>query len=69
MRPTLIQLPDHLHAQAQALARTTGRTLEEVLTEAVEQGLRSPRGRRSAPAADADNIWQSLTMPEDMTST
>ena len=69
MRPTLIQLPDDLHAQAQALARTTGRTLEEVLTEAVEQGLRSRRVRRSTPAADADNVWKRLTMPEDMSST
>lgn len=39
MTTTTIELPDELRAQAEALARTTGRSLAEVLTEAVSQGL------------------------------
>ena len=39
MTSTTIQLPDELHVQALALAETTGHTLEDVLTEAVAQGL------------------------------
>ena len=55
---TTIELPEELHAQALALAETTGRTLEDVLAEAVAQGLAHDRwfrieverGRRSAAA-------------------
>lgn len=39
MTTTTIELPDDVRAQAEALARTTGRSLAEVLTEAVSQGL------------------------------
>ena len=39
MTTTTIELPDEVRAQAEELARTTGRSLAEVLTEAVSQGL------------------------------
>ncbi len=65
---TTITLPDELHAQVQALAETTGRTPEDVLAEAVVQGLAYDRwfreqveiGRRSAeqgPLIPAEDIW------------
>jgi predicted transcriptional regulator len=80
MTSTTIQLPDDLHAQAQALAETTGRTLEEVLTEAVaqglaydrwfvasvEQGLLSTRAGRFASPEEVDAMWNRLTTPEAM---
>ena len=40
---TRIELPEGLHAQAQALAETTGRTIEDMLAEAVAQGLAHDR--------------------------
>ena len=68
---TTIPLPNDLHAQAQALATTLGRTLEEVLTEAVAQGLaydhwiraEAEKGRRSAehgPLIPAEQVWSDL---------
>jgi predicted transcriptional regulator len=68
MATTTIELPDELQTQAEALARTTGRSLAEVLTEAVGQGLaydlwfreQVEEGRRSAreePLIPADQVW------------
>ena len=82
MTSTIIRLPDDLHAQAQALARTTGRTLEEVLTDAVAQGLAydhrfvaaAEEGRRStqtgnvASPAEVEDMWNRLSTPEDLTA-
>lgn len=48
MTTTAIELPDELRAQAEALAETTGRSLTEVLTEAVAQGLAYDRWFRAA---------------------
>lgn len=75
---TRIELPEELHAQAQALAETTGRTIEDVLAEAVAQGLAHDRwfrteverGRRSAAAdrfaapAEVEAMWMRVTTPE-----
>ena len=55
---TRIELLEELHARARALAQTTGRTPEDVLAEAVAQGLAHDlwfrveveMGRRSAAA-------------------
>lgn len=66
MTPTIIQLPDDLHARARALARTTGRTLEEVLTEAVAQGLRASQAGHVASPDAAEDMWNRLTVPGDM---
>jgi predicted transcriptional regulator len=66
---TTITLPDELHAQVQALAETTGRTIEDVLAETVVQGLAYDRwfreqveiGRRSAehgPLIPAEDVWE-----------
>ena len=77
---TTIHLPNALHAQAQALAATMGRTLEEVLTEAVAQGLaydrwfvaavdeslQSTRAGRFAAPEEVEAMWQRLTTPEAM---
>lgn len=68
MTTTTIELPDDLQAQAEALARTTGSSLAEVLTEAIAQGLAYDRwfreqvgeGQRSAreePLIPADQVW------------
>jgi len=68
---TTITLPDGLHAQLRALAESTGRTVEEVLAEAVAQGLAYDRwfraevekGMRSAqvgPLIPADQVWEEL---------
>lgn len=68
MTATTIELPDAVRAQAEALARTTGRSLAEVLTEAVSQGIsydlwfraQVEEGRRSAredPLVPADQVW------------
>lgn len=35
----VIDLPDDLHEQAQAIARDTGRTLSEVVTDLMRRGL------------------------------
>jgi predicted transcriptional regulator len=35
---TTVTLPDSLHAQVQALAERTGRTVEEVVAETIAQG-------------------------------
>ena len=67
MATTTIELPDEVRAQAEALARTRGRSLAEVLTEAVAQGLaydhwfsaQVEEGRRSAreePLVPADQV-------------
>ena len=71
MTSITIQLSDDLHAEAQALAQTTGRSLEEVLAEAVAQGLAYDRwfraevakGHRSAergPLIPAERVWADL---------
>ncbi len=39
MTTTTLELPDEVRARAEALAKTTGRSLAEVLTDAVIQGL------------------------------
>ncbi len=68
MTTTAIDLPDEVRAQAEELARTTGRSLAEVLTEAVSQGIsydlwfraQVEEGRRSArdePLVPADRVW------------
>ena len=68
MTTTTIELPDEVRTQAEELARTTGRSLAEVLTEAVSQGIsydlwlreQVEEGRRSArdePLVPADQVW------------
>jgi predicted transcriptional regulator len=80
MTTTTIELPDQLRAQAEALAATTGRSLAEVLTEAVaqglaydrwfraevEEGLRSTVEGRFASPAEVEAMWERLTTPEAM---
>ncbi len=80
MTTTTIHLPADIYGQAQLLARTTGRTLDEVLVEAVAQGLAYDRWFRSAvqEALDAtkagqlaapeevEAMWNRLTTPEAM---
>jgi predicted transcriptional regulator len=80
MATTTIELPDELRAQAEALARTTGRSLAEVLTDAVGQGLayehwfrteveealRSTAEGRLASPEEVEAMWQRLTTPETM---
>ena len=39
MTTTTLELPDEVRARAEALARTTGRSLAEVLTDTLIQGL------------------------------
>ncbi len=77
---TTVTLPDDLHAQVRALADSTGRTVEEVLTEAVaqalaydrwfraeaEKGLRSTNAGRFAPPEDIEAMWGRLTTPKAM---
>jgi hypothetical protein len=43
---TTVDLPDHLHARAKAIARDKGQTLSETLAELVLRGLegRAPSG-------------------------
>lgn len=83
MTTTTIELPDELRTQAEALATTTGRSLAEVLTDAVVQGLaydqwfreQVEEGRRSAreePLILADQVWddflrRGLLTPEAFT--
>jgi predicted transcriptional regulator len=83
MVPTTIQLPDSLHAQAQALAETTGRTLEEVLTGAVAQGLAyerwfvaaveeslaSTRAGQLVPPEEVEAMWNRLAARESRSAT
>lgn len=80
MATTTIELPDEVQAQAEALAKTTGRALTEVLTEAVVQGLaydcwfrteveealRSTEAGRLAAPGEVEAMWQRLTTPESM---
>lgn len=80
MTTTTIHLPADIYSQAQTLARTTGRTLDEVLVEAVAQGLAYDQWFRSAvqEALDAtkagqlagpdevEAMWNRLTTPEAM---
>jgi predicted transcriptional regulator len=80
MTSTTIELPDELRAQAEALAATTGRSLAEVLTEAVaqglaydrwfraevEEGLRSTAEGRFASPEEVEAMWERLTTPETM---
>lgn len=75
---TGIELPEELHAQALALAETTGRALEDVLAEAVAQRLAHDRwfrieverGRRSAAMgrfaapAEVEAMWARVTTLE-----
>jgi predicted transcriptional regulator len=74
MTTTTIELPDELRAQAEALAATTGRSLAEVLTEAVaqglaydrwfraevEEGLRSTAEGRFASPEEVETMWERL---------
>lgn len=80
MNTMMIQLPDDLRVQAEELAQATGRTLDEVLAEAVAQGLAYDRWFRAAvqEALDAtaaghlaaseevEAMWNRLTTPEAM---
>jgi predicted transcriptional regulator len=80
MATTIIELPEDLQTQAEALARSTGRSLAEVLTEAVGQGLayerwfreqvqealHSTETGRFAPPEAVEAMWQRLTTPESM---
>jgi predicted transcriptional regulator len=79
MTTTTIELPDELRVQAETLARTTGRSLAEVLIEAVGQGLTYDRwfreqvqeGRRSAheePLIPADQVWDDFVRRGVLTS-
>lgn len=80
MTTTTIELPEVLRAQAEALARTTGRSLAEVLAEAVGQGLAYDRwfheqveqalgstaAERLASPEEVEAMWRRLTTPEAM---
>jgi predicted transcriptional regulator len=82
MALTVIDVSDDVLAQARELARTTNRRMEEVLAEAVMQGLACDRwfreavaeGQRSAdmgpliPAADvwADFVRKDILRAEDI---
>jgi len=80
MATTTIELPDEVRAQAEALARTRGRSLAEVLTEAVVQGLAydhwfsaqveealcSTAAGHFASPEEVEAMWQRLTTPESM---
>jgi predicted transcriptional regulator len=77
---TTVTLPDDLHAQVLELAAGTGRTVEEVLAEAVaqalvydrwfraevEKGVRSTDAGRLASPEDVAAMWNRLTTPEAM---
>jgi predicted transcriptional regulator len=77
---TTVTLPDDLHAQVLELAAGTGRTVEEVLAEAVaqalvydrwfraevEKGVRSTDAGRLASPEDVAAMWDRLTTPEAM---
>lgn len=83
MTTATIELPDDVRTQAEALAAATGRSLAEVLTDAVVQGLaydqwfreQVEEGRRSAreePLILADQVWddflrRGLLTPEAFT--
>lgn len=80
MIATTINLPDEVRAEAEAFAKTTGRSLAEVLTEAVAQGLayerwfreeveealRSTEAGHLATPEEVEAMWQRLTTPETM---
>ena len=80
MTTTTIELPDDVHAQVQELARTTGRPVGELLSEAVVQGLaydrwfraevakglRSTEAGRLVPSEDMDALWRRLTTDNDL---
>ena len=80
MTTTTIELPDDVRTQAEALAATTGRSLAEILTEAVVQGLAyerwfraeveealcSTEAGRLATTEEAEAMWQRLTTRESM---
>src|SRR5437763_7079016 len=80
MTTMTIRLPEDLRAQAQELAQATGRTLDDVLAEAVaqglsydrwfrsevEQGLRSTNSEQFASPEEVEEMWNRLTTPEAM---
>ena len=77
---TTVTLPDDLHAQVLELAAGTGRTVEEILAEAVAQalaydrwfraevdkGIRSTNAGRLASPEDVEAMWDRLTTPTAM---
>jgi predicted transcriptional regulator len=78
MTTTTIELPDELRAKAETLAHRTGRSLAEVLTGAVAQGLdydlwvhdevnkglRATENGDLATSAEVDALWGRVTTPE-----
>lgn len=80
MTPTTIELPDDVLLRARDLARRTNRRVEEVLAEAVAQGLdydhwfraevedalRSTAAGRFVPPEEVEAMWDRLTTPEAM---
>jgi predicted transcriptional regulator len=80
MTSTTIELPDDVLAQVQDLAQSTNRRVEEVLAEAVAQGLaydrwfraeveealRSTRAGDFASPEAVEAMWNRLTTPEAM---
>jgi predicted transcriptional regulator len=65
MATTTIELPDELQTQAETLARTTGRSLAEVLTEAVGQGLAYERWFRTQVEAGLRSTREGTLIPAD----